>query len=352
VSSWETIRRGRLARSHLLKQAPRSRLVEVVREVCGIQAQVMGAAELALSTRVRGLAQEDVRAALWEERSLAKTWTIRGTLHLHPADELPLWTAAARAVEPPWYEAYGLTAKQGEKVLDSIGDALDGRALLREELANEVARRAGEWTRERIASGWGYIIGSAALVGKLCHGPPQGNKVTFVRTDQWIGWKEVDPPVALAEACRRFVATYGPAGPAEFAGWFGIKPASAKKLFERFDAIPEPRRRKRPLAPLRLLPEYDCYVMGFRERDHLVPETVRDLVKRHNRGRYEGIAGVPTLVIDGVVAGIWSRAKRGKRVEITVEPARKLTRDERRALGDEAERIGRFLGVESILRLP
>jgi len=75
----------------------------------------MGAAELALSTRVRGLKREHVRHALWEERALVKTWTIRGTLHLHPADELPLWTAAVRAVEPPWYEAYGLTAKQGEK---------------------------------------------------------------------------------------------------------------------------------------------------------------------------------------------------------------------------------------------
>ena len=308
----------------------------------------MGAAELALSARVRGLEQEHVRAALWEERALVKTWTIRGTLHLHPADELPLWTAAVRAIAPPWYEAYGLTAKQGQKVLDAIGTALDGRALLREELADEVASSAGEWTRERIASGWGYIIGSAALLGKLCHGPPRGNKVTFVRTDQWIDWKDVDPQVALAEVCRRFSAAYGPAGHAEFAGWFAIKPSTARQLLDSVGAA-QPAPRKRPPGPLRLLPEYDCYVMGFRERDHLVPEPVRELVKKHNRGRYEGIAGVPTLLIDGVVAGIWRRARRGKRIEITVEPARKLTRDERRALGEEGERIGKFLGLEPAL---
>ena len=65
--------------------------------------------------------------------------------------------------------------------------------------------------------------------------------------------------------------------------------------------------------------------MGFRERDHLVPEPVRELVKKHNRGRYEGIAGVPTLLIDGVVAGIWRRAKRGKGIEIAVESARRFT---------------------------
>jgi hypothetical protein len=309
----------------------------------------MAAAELALSARVRGLTQEHVRAALWEERTLAKTWTIRGTLHLHPADELPLWTAAVRAVAQPWHEAYGLSAKEGDKVLDAIGDALDGRALLREELADEVARRAGAWTREKIASGWGYIIGSAAAVGKLCHGPPRGNKVTFVRTDQWIGWKEVEPQTALAEACRRFVAAYGPAGPREFAGWFGIKPPAARALF---DAIGEPKApplRRSPPGRLRLLSEYDCYVMGFREREHLVPDAVRERLKRHEKGQYEGIAAVPTLVIDGVVEGIWRRARRGKKVEIMVEPARRLTAAERREVEGEAERIGEFLGAEPAL---
>ncbi len=311
----------------------------------------MGAAELALSARVRGLTQEHVREALWEERTLAKTWTIRGTLHLHPADELPLWTAAKRAVAPPWYEAYNLTPKQGEKVLDAIGEALDGRALLREELADEVARRAGAWTRERIASGWGYIIGSAAAVGKLCHGPPRGNKVTFVRTDQWVGWKEVDPHEALTEVCRRFVAAYGPVGPKEFASWFGIKPPAARALFESLGELPQPALRQRAPGPLRLLPEYDCYVMGFRERKQLVPMAVHERLQRHGKGQYEGIAGVPTLVIDGVVAGIWRRAKRGTRIELSVEPARKLTAAERRELEGEAERIGAFLGAEPVLSI-
>jgi hypothetical protein len=300
----------------------------------------MGAAELALSARIRGLKQEHVRDALWRERTLAKTWTIRSTLHVHPADELPFWTAAARAVD-----------EQGDaRLIEAIAEALDGRALLREELADEVGRRFGAAVREKIGSGWGYIIGSAAAVGKLCHGPPQGNKVTFVRTDQWVGWKDVDPHDALREGYRRFVATYGPAGPREFAGWFGIKPAGAKAMFESLD-VEQPPLRKRPPGPLRLLPEYDCYVMGFREREQLVPERVKELVKAHRRGRYEGIAGVPTLIIDGVVAGIWQRARRGKRIEISVNPMRRLSAAERHELENEADRIGAFLGLEPALQV-
>lgn len=322
-----------MARSYLLEPAPREELAEVVRNVCGIQAQVMASAELALSARVEGITQEGVRAELWERRSLVKTWTIRGTLHLHAADDLPVWAAATRAAGGP----------DETEVVKAIADALDGRCLLREELAEEVASRVGGWARDKIGSGWAFLFGTAAALGKLCHGPPRGNKVTFVRTDQWVGWREVDPDEALAEVYRRFLATYGPAGARQFAQWFGIKPAQVPSLP---DVTAEPAGTP---GPLRLLPEYDCYVMGFREREQLLADGVRERLKAHPRGRFEGIAAAPTLVIDGEVAGLWRRAKRGKRVEIAVDPVRALTRPEQRELEAESERIGAFLGAEPVL---
>ena len=107
-----------------------------------------------------------------------------------------------------------------------------------------------------------------------------------------------------------------------------------------------------PLQPsLRLLPEYDVYVMGFRERDLLIPEVVREQIAAHGRGRYEGPAGVRLLVIDGVAAGLWERKRRGKRIELQVTPARRLTRPQRAELNDEAERIGAFTGLEPALSL-
>ena len=97
---------------------------------------------------------------------------------------------------------------------------------------------------------------------------------------------------------------------------------------------------------MRLLPEYDCYVMGFRERDQLVPEYVRERLKAHNRGRYEGPAGVRFVLVDGVAAGLWERKKQGGRVELTVTLAKRVAR---KALEREAERIGAFLGAQPVL---
>ena len=98
---------------------------------------------------------------------------------------------------------------------------------------------------------------------------------------------------------------------------------------------------------MRLLPEYDVYVMGFREREELVPPEVREQVAAHGKGRYEGPAGTPFLLIDGVCAGIWGRKKGTKTIELTVEPARKLSRDEKAGVEAEAERIGAFLALRA-----
>ena len=141
------------------------RLVEVVRDVCGIHAQVMGSAELQLAARVDGITQADVREALWERRELVKTWTLRGTLHIHPADELWLWTAARRAVlgEADYVVADWL--ENVDEVVAAIGEALRGKRLTREELADAVVERVGSAPREQLASGWGYYLGDAAIAG-------------------------------------------------------------------------------------------------------------------------------------------------------------------------------------------
>ncbi len=375
---WDDVRARRLARSSLIERAGSDRLVEVVGDLCGVHAQVQAAAELQLATRVDGIGQADVRAALWEQRSLVKAWTLRGTLHLHPASELPLWHAARRAVLrsadqglPEWRDPAGdvhpaLGAREVERVRATVWEVMDGRCLLREELAEAVVERVGARARERLRSGFAFFLAD------LCQGPPQGARITLARPDQWIeGWQEVDPDDALREVCRRFLRTYGPSRPGELCQWLAspaFKVPDARLLFEELGAeleeVDVEGRRCFVLAGdgsfpaasspasgqlVRLLPEYDVYVMGFRERDLLVPEPVRELIARHGRGRYEGPAGVRLVLVDGVAAGLWERRRRGKRIELDVRLAARLGKPARAELEQEAERIGAFLGLEPVL---
>jgi hypothetical protein len=316
--TWETVCRRRLARHFLLQPVAQGRLVDAVRAVGGIQAQILSAAELAIGMRVAGVTRQDVQAALWERHVLVKTYGPRGTLHLLPADE--------------------------------------------------VAQRVGAWARERLLSAWGELLAPAAFVGRLCFGPSKGNQVTFVRADQWVdGWREHDPEQALAEVCRRYFATYGPASHQDFAHWFRLKPHEARRVLESLaDALEEVNlagRRAWMLAtdteeewepahdPLRLLPPYDCYVLGCGPREWVVPTAARTRVSTYGRGRFEGATALPVLLIDGVVAGMWEQRKLASRSELRVEAFGQLTPRQRDQLEAEAAHIGAFLEVEVALSL-
>jgi hypothetical protein len=330
-----------------------------VRAVGGVHAQVQVSAELQLAARVDGITQQNVRDALWRDRTLVKAWTLRGTLHLHPADELALWFAARRAADAElpdglksWPDPKGVvhpavSSDELTEIQAAVWDSFDGRALLRDELATEVVRRVGKKHEGRLRSGFAFFT------DQLVQGPPQGNRITLARPDQWIdGWQTVGEGAALREVLRRYLWAYGPARPVDFRSWFGdvsfdvldVEEVDVEghRAFVLAGDTEFPEARK----TVRLLPEYDVYVMGFREREHLVPERVREQVAVHGRGRYEGPAGVRFLLVDGVTAGLWERKKSARRVEIKVAPARRVKRAE---LEREVERYGAFLGLEPTL---
>jgi hypothetical protein len=324
--------------------------------------------------RVDGVTQADVREALWERRALVKAWTIRGTLHLHPAGELPLWLAARRAALgaddqglPAWRDPDGvlhpaLGADEVEAVRAAVWETLDGRCLLRAELAEEVVKRVGVAPRKRLRSGFAFFLSD------LCQGPPQGTRITLARPDQWVeDWQPMDEGDALREVCRRFLRTYGPARPGDLAEWLGsaaFRAAEARALFDELaDELAEigvdgaagyfvlagDRSFPRSSPEVRLLPEYDAFLMGFRERDRFIPEAVRELIASHGRGRYEGPAATRLVLVDGIAAGLWERKKRGQRLELQVRLAGRLATARRTELEREAERLGAFLGLEPVL---
>ncbi|MDX6515300.1 MAG: hypothetical protein QOH73_966, partial [Gaiellaceae bacterium] len=259
-----------------------------------------------------------------------------------------------------------------ETILAALVDAHDGCALTPAELGAATAERVGPWAVEETgviqfgkpALRWRPLVGAAVAAGRLCLGPPRGSSSTYVRADQWLGgWREIDPETALAEAFRRYLTAYGPATTEDFAHWFGHGvDAVARELPGRIGEELEPVEVEgsacwllagdttfpdRPAPSVRLLAHYDCYLIGAAppgpSRDRLVPAAAGSRIFDRGGGPS------PAVLVDGVVAGTWSRRARGKRLEIRIELFQSLSASQRRALESEVGRIGRFLGAEAQL---
>ena len=74
-----------------------------------------------------------------------------------------------------------------------------------------------------------------------------------------------------------------------------------------------------------------------------MPAAAKPHVFAFKNGRFEGAVGLPLLLIDGVVCGMWERRKRAGRIEVRVQPFKRLTPAQRELLEAESARIGEFL---------
>ena len=356
--TWEQVRRFRLRRSGLT--GGWHDLVEAARRVCGVHAQVMSSAELALAARVEALDVRDVRDALWRDKRLVKTWAMRGTLHLLPAADLPLWAGALRTRgflfrTPGWLRYFGIRREELEQLFAAVGASLHGRAMTREEIADEVGRVAGERARRALASGWGSLLKPVAMEGRLVFGPSRGRNVVFVDPHDWVGpFEPLAERDAMRETVRRWIAAYGPGTHEELASWWGTGQRRAREAFDQLAdelvAVAVDGHRAWALArdaaeledadvsgPARLVPGFDAYVVGFQPRHAFVDAKFRASIWR--------TAGwiSPVVLVDGRAAGVWHHSVRHGTMAIRVEPFGRLATARRRELEADAERLARAL---------
>ncbi len=173
-------------------------MLDVVRDHVAVQAQVIGSAELAIHARVERMTRDDVRNALWRDRTLVKTWAMRGTLHLVASDELPELVAALGTrinwLRPVWLRYFEVTREEMLALQDGIGDVLTDTPMTRAALGEALAKHLGnEAFADRVTSSWGTFLKPAASRGLLCFGPDDGRNVTFVDPRAWLGREMPEP---------------------------------------------------------------------------------------------------------------------------------------------------------------
>lgn len=369
--TWPEANARRMARQHLchLRESTDAGLPAVpvtpagaVATMLGAHAQVLSAAELSVGLRATGVTRGDVTRALWKDRTLVKTFGPRGTVHLLPADELPLWTGALSAVPTrtgPSPKNTGMTPDQVETVLDAVADALTGAELTIDELSDEVVARTGPWAGDLVMPAfqgmwprWRQVLHLAGHRGALCYAPNRGRRATYTNP----GHTPLPGPQAQAALVRRYLYAYGPATPYDFAKWLAAPRGWAAQLFldlagsgaieEVNDESGEPAWvvagdtvfPAEPVRGVRLLPYFDAFTIASQPRERLFPGAA------YERALAGGQAGnFPVLLVDGVVAGVWHQRRSGRRIAVTVEPLAELNASRLRELRDQVERVGEVL---------
>jgi hypothetical protein len=369
--TWRGITARRMARHALTEPAAGLGPADIAGVLCGAHAQVLSAAELSIGRRIAGATRSDVQRALWQERTLVKTFGPRGTIHLFAAADLPVWTGALQALPSPaptHPDGVRFTPGQAEEVIAAIGAALADAELTVDQLTEAIADRAGPWAVEQTMEAfggkwprWRQLTSTAAHRGMLCFGPDRDRKVTYTNPRRWLpGFRPADGDAAVRTLLARYLYAYGPATPQRFAKWLGIPPRHAAELFggmtgelETVELDGEPAwtlagdtaTPPRPHRGIRLLPYFDAYLVAGQPRERLYPgaAATRALTPAGQAGNY------PVLLVDGVVGGVWHQRRSGRKLAITVEPLRELTASQRRQLDDEVDLVGAVMEAPATL---
>ena len=344
------LRRDRAA-AQLLHRPRAAGVAEVVGRLLAVQAQDLRAARLALRARARRLTAADVDAALTDERSVVVAWLGRGTLHLVGRDDYP-WllglTAPTRlAASRRRLGQEGVAPDDAERAVKIVERALaDAGPLTRPELARAHRRRrasAPRARRRRTCSCSPRCAGSRSSARCATTAPtPSRSRATGSAPRRRARSTGAERDAALAELARRYLAGHGPAAPADLAAWSGLPlrdaraglQAIASELAERDDDLVDlAAREPAPDAiPARLLPAFDPYLLGWKDRAFAVPA-------RHAKRVHPGGGMLrATATVDGLAVGTWS-APRG---DVELEPFGRVPAGARAALQADADDVARF----------
>jgi hypothetical protein len=316
-----------------------------------VQAQDYLGVLWAIGLRMQSATEEKIEQAI-AERTVVRTWPMRGTLHfVAPADIRWMLALLARRVlsgRPARYRQLDLDQAVFDKSRDLLVSALEGDRQLTRDALYEILEAAGIATAGQRGL---HILQRLALDGLLCFAARQGKQQTFALLEEWV------PPArmlsrdeALAELAERYFTSHGPATLKDFTWWSGLTVAEAKAGIE----LAGPRLQKEAVywfgatapaaaaASAYLLPPFDEYTVAYKDRSAVLDPA---------HGRFVSTNGIfyPAIVLDGRVAGTWKRELKKGSVVITLSPFEPLKKKEREAIAVAAERYGSFLGKPTVL---
>ena len=314
----------------------------------------------------------DVIAATEAPPTVVRSWLMRGTLHMVPADDLrwlvSLFGPVIEARFRRRHAELGLTPDLLHRIADAVPTVLAGTALTRAELTRALidvgvpAPTSGQ--------GPAHLTLWASVRGLICRGPEIGAEPTYVLLDEWLAGtpeptavapldeRDADPDRAVVDLARRYFQAFGPASVADMAAWSRLSVGRIRAAVTALAGelrvwpieghehylIDNAAMDHTATDVLRLLPAFDSYVMGYQRRHwFLDPARHTDIL--------EGGMIYPMIVLDGRIIGTWRLDRAGRTAAVEAEFFQPVRPRVVKALHDEVADVGRFLDRDCSLRV-
>lgn len=317
---------------------------EVVRHLGCVQSQLHDMGLWAIARRTDNVTLADLQTA-FDAGDFSRTHVLRPTWHfVDPADlRWMLHLTAPRirrlllanASGPDPGAAFDRSAQVIVQVL------ADGKPHVRVDLGEALAAAGLPGSGQPMAD----LVMNAEIAALIVNGPMQGRQHTYRLLPH--------EPVAdtrdelLARMARRYAAGHGPVRDKDLAWWSGLTLTDSRKAIAlgelrpldvdgtRYWTLHDPVEAQPP--PASLVSNFDEYISYARD-----PVDYEHLgISPDSAQRRSGL-----LLVDGRLAGTWSRTMTATRVEIAVTPGRTLSPGARRAIEQESETYGAFVGRE------
>ena len=325
-----------------------------------VQAQYRPAMPVALWTRLRSFDTADLHTAL-DRRELVLGTLLRATLHLVSAREHRYYSAVAeesgatgwrRVGKDPVPDMERLRADMFEFAVEPRS-AADLTGFVEDWISRHGLRMDKAELEHQRKYGWRALLRSSRFVRVATDGAWSGARP--VEAYVAAPGDQVTPEAALDEIVRCHLRAFGPASAPDIAAWTGFRVAPVRAAVARLETdlvqvLDEAGRSLHDLqaaprpgadldAPVRFLPWFDSVLLAYEpaHRSRILPSQHRDRVYLA-----KNLQWLPTVLVDGLVAGTWSVQSTKRLATLKVEMFGRLGR-ERAELLEEAERLVRFL---------
>jgi len=329
-----------------------------------VQAQYAASIPFAVHARCPSAKRTWTDRALAGERSLVKTWCLRGTLHALATEDLALMVGSFGeryhlAVERVMLRMCDMDTVAWHRVEQDVLRALEGGPLDRTALHAAVPRlRDVPW------SGWGEDVKGLAYQGDLLMVGSKGSRPVFARRDNWLPDLRFRPRTrikSLEELLVRYLRTFAPASLSDFAHWTGLPVATVHDTAARAAALLVPvdvEGRSSPLLalaedadvlqkslpgvpPITLLPKFDALLLAWKDPSRVLDSQGHSAVFRP-AGQIEAV-----VLLHGLAAATWRVKQTPGRMHITIIPIRSVGVVPRRQVEAAFERLGAWSGASN-----